>query len=110
MDIRIPSGPPSTPDIPAADGAAAETAAAGASGGIGAAGADAVQRVAEDLAAGRISRDEAVDRLLADALGGEMVQAAPAEVRAEIAEALRALVETDPHLASLVAGLSRGDR
>ncbi|MDD5306060.1 MAG: hypothetical protein PHU25_01950 [Deltaproteobacteria bacterium] len=109
MDIRIPSGPPATPDVPATDGATSEAAAAGAPGGIGTVGADAVQRVVDDLAAGRITRGEAVDRLVQGALDGKMAQAVPSEVRAEIAQALRALVETDPHLASLASGLSRGE-
>jgi hypothetical protein len=68
--------------------------------------AGAVARIAEDVAAGRISRDEAVERILDEALGSDIVQAAPAEVRAEIAAALESLVATDPYLQSLVRGLS----
>jgi hypothetical protein len=70
------------------------------------AAADAVTRIAEDVAAGRLSRDEAVERIIGEALGTDLVQAAPAEMRAEIAAALESLVATDPYLQSLVRGLS----
>jgi hypothetical protein len=65
-----------------------------------------VTRIAEEVAAGRISRDEAVARIVDEALGSELVRAAPPELRAEIAAALDALVATDPYLQSLVRGLA----
>ena len=102
-----PAGPPGTR---AADGVqdgliGHAEAAGGATPAPGAAGSDAVTRIAEDVAGGRISRDEAVDRIIAEALDSDLVRAAPSGLRAEITAALEALVATDPHLQSLVRGL-----
>ena len=62
---------------------------------------DVVAKLAEELAAGRITGDEAVQRLMDDVMGMEMVVAAPESFQAEIREVLAAMLETDPHLSSL---------
>ena len=107
---RIPSSPAGPAGTFAAEGVRdglvdrAELVG-GAAPASGAAASDAVTRIAEDVAAGRVSRDEAIDRIIAEALDSEIVRAAPSELRAEISAALEALVATDPHLQSLVRGL-----
>jgi hypothetical protein len=66
---------------------------------------DAVGRIAEDLVAGRINGDQAIDRLIEETLGGAMVAGAPAEMRSQLEQVLRAYVETDPHLKALALGI-----
>lgn len=113
MDIKIPSGPPGgQPVDPVSDlsqpaEAASETAAAQE---VKAAPPDAVSKIAEQVAAGELTRDEAVDLLLAEVMDGKMVKEAPASVRAELAEALRSLIETDPYLTSLTAAFGPSGR
>ena len=107
------SSPLGTPEMKAVESAAAaevdEARALGAPAGAAEpAAADAVTRIAEDVAAGRLSRDEAVERIIGEALGSDLVRAAPAELRAEVAAALESLVATDPYLQSLVRGLVPG--
>jgi hypothetical protein len=108
MSVKIPSGPP--------EGAAAEAVgdAAGAVEGAekasaaeaaGPAAADEIQRIAEQVAAGEIGREEAIRRIVGDVLQMDIVKDAPAEVGAELTEVLEALVETDPRLSSLAAML-----
>jgi hypothetical protein len=108
-DIKIPAGPPGGPPIEATTGVeegatsatdsvtAAETAPTTAS--------DEVTRIAEDLAAGRITGDQAVERIIAETMGTEMVQTAPQHLRDELAATLENLIKTDPHLRSLARGL-----
>ena len=110
MSAKIPSGPPGS--APVDDVAeAAETAGEVVEGRAPSEviGSDAVTRVAEELAAGRISGDEAVERVLAETLGSSMVAQAPAELRAELAAALRTLIDSDPHLRSLARALGARD-
>lgn len=106
-DIKIPSGPrPGAPVDSATDienGASQATEAV--SGAEVTPSTDAVIRVAEDLAAGRITGDQAVERLIAETMDSNMVQRAPAEVREELAATLDSLIKTDPHLRSLARGL-----
>ena len=83
----------------------AEVGAGGAIRPAEPAAADAVAGIAADVAAGRISRDEAVERIVAEALSSDLVRAAPADLRAELAAALDSLIATDPYLKSLVQGL-----
>lgn len=107
MVNRIPATP-GLPEAATVEGAGAADAAAALDATARAAetaAADAVSRIAAEVAAGRISRDEAVSRIVDEALASELVRAAPAELRAEIAAALTALVETDPYLQSLARGL-----
>jgi len=63
-----------------------------------------VDRIAADLDAGRISGREALDRLIDEAVPGDL---GPAE-RAELREAMAELIESDPHLAGLAARLGDG--
>jgi hypothetical protein len=106
-DIKIPSGPKPGVPVDAASGIEEETgdAAQAASGTETAMSSDAVTRVAEELAAGRITGDQAVERIIAETMGSEMVQQAPEHVREELAAALQNLIEADPHLRSLARGL-----
>ena len=106
-DIKIPSGP--KPGAPVDATADIEPGAAGPVESVtspdGATATDAVTRIAEDLAAGRIDGDQAVERIIAETMDSEMVKQAPDTLRAELAETLKNLIETDPHLRSLARGL-----
>lgn len=106
-DIKIPSGPkPGAPIDPATGADEGVSGATEAAGDVAApSSADPVTRIAEDLAAGRIDGDRAVERIIAETMDAEMIARAPETLRAEIAESLRNLIETDPHLRSLARGL-----
>ena len=106
--ISAPLGPPETAAVESAAGAEIDKARAldAPSRAAESAAVDAVTRIAEDVAKGRISREEAVERIIDEALGSDLVQAAPADVRAGITAALEALVGTDPYLQSLVRGIA----
>jgi len=110
-DIKIPTGPKPTAPTDATTGV--EEGAAGPAEAVdgtdAAPSADAVTRIAEDLAAGRIDGDQAVERIIAETMDSEMVKQAPETLRAELAETLRNLIETDPHLRSLARGLGAED-
>jgi len=108
MSIKIPTGPPGGQPIdPVAEGGEPASAVAEPDVATGAESveADAVARIAADVAAGRISGEEAVEQIIAETLGAPMVEQAPAELKAELTAALRNLIETDPHLRSLARGL-----
>jgi len=108
MDIKIPSGPPAGQPVEAVEDPSKTAEAAGETSETqetAPVSADAVSKIAEQVAAGELSGDEAVELLLAEVLDSKMVQDAPASVKAELAEALRALVETDPYLGSLTSVL-----
>jgi hypothetical protein len=108
MGIEIPGGPAGTGAVSGIDqlSEAEPSPEAAAIGAVdGPASGDAVARVAEDLAAGRISGDEAVEILLRDVMDDAMVKAAPESLRTELAETLSAMIATDPHLASLARSL-----
>ncbi len=108
MDIKIPGGPPGgtgvedLKDVTDVADAGAETSEVGA---VEAAGSDAIAQVAEQVAKGEIGQQEAVDRILVEVLDSPMVAAAPAELRQELGEVLRSLLETDPYLKSLTAAI-----
>ncbi|MBW2276450.1 MAG: hypothetical protein JRF63_03095 [Deltaproteobacteria bacterium] len=106
-DIKIPSGPKSGAPVDATTGI--EEGAARPAESIGgtdaATSSDAVTRIAEDLAAGRIDGDQAVERIIDETMDSEMVEQAPESLRTELAETLKNLIETDPHLRSLARGL-----
>jgi hypothetical protein len=105
--IAAPLGPPETAIVESATGGEVDKAQAlDASRAAESAAVDAATRISEDVANGRISREEAVERIIDEALGSDLVRAAPAEVRAGIAAALESLVATDPYLQSLVRGLA----
>lgn len=104
MSIDIPGGPGridvtggigSIPDTASGSEVAAVDAAEGSRGN------EAVTRIADDLAAGRIDGNQALDRLVAEVMGDELVRAAPDSVREELIEVLAAMIETDPQLAAL---------
>jgi hypothetical protein len=106
----IPSAPvglPESSELTGVSSGIAERAEAldGAKGACAAEASDPLTRIAEEIAEGRVSRDQAVERIIAETLDSEIVRAAPSEVRAEIKEMLDALVATDPHLQSLVRNL-----
>lgn len=67
-------------------------------GASGATGASDVDALAADVAAGKITRREAVDQLVQSMAGPEM----GAGERAELRELLSDLVDSDPYLGSLV--------
>lgn len=106
-DIKIPEGPKPGAPVDATtgveDGASPPTEAV--AGSDAATSTDPVTRIAEDLAAGRIDGDQAVERIIAETMDAKMVERAPETLRAELAETLRQLIETDPHLRSLARGL-----
>ena len=68
-------------------------------------GSDSVESIAADVAAGRVGREEAVQRILADVLGSKLVDGAPDELKRELESVLNALMEDDPHLQSLIAAI-----
>jgi hypothetical protein len=76
---------------------------AAAAGGVETAGID---RIAADLDAGRITGREALDRLIDEAVPGEMEL--DAAERAELREAMAELIANDPHLAALAARIGAG--
>ena len=106
-DIKIPSGPKPGAAVDAPTGVedAVTQPAEQVEGTAGTAAADPMTRIAEDLAAGRIDGDQAVERIISETMDAEMVKRAPDSLRAEIAQSLQALIETDPHLRSLARGL-----
>ncbi len=66
---------------------------------------DSVERIASDVASGRAGREEAVQRILAEVMGSNMVDGAPEELKRELESVLDALLEDDPHLQSLAAAI-----
>lgn len=88
--------------------AAADAGApAGAARAAGAAPADPVRNVAADLRAGRITPQQAVDRLVEQTLSRRAGPQAPEAVRARLRASLVGLLASDPHLADLVKRLER---
>ncbi|MBI5478584.1 MAG: hypothetical protein HY906_07015 [Deltaproteobacteria bacterium] len=72
-----------------------------------AAAADPVRSVAADLRAGRITPEQAVDRLVEDTVSRRIGAQAPEAVRARLRASLVDLLARDPHLADLVKRLER---
>ncbi len=66
---------------------------------------DPVTRIAEDVAAGRISQEDAIEKLVEHTLGSDMVADAPQSIRDEIRAELKTMMQTDPYLQSLAKGL-----
>ena len=109
MNIKITSGPSAINPADAAEtaeAAATTEAVESAEGTSAAVSADAVGAMTEQLASGQISREEAVEQLLAQVMESGIVDAAPAELREELGDVLRTLLETDPALGDLVSRLS----
>ncbi len=66
---------------------------------------DRVTEVALDVASGRITGDEAVERLLEHTMDSGIAAQAPRELRDEMLQVIRTMIETDPYLRSLAGGL-----
>ena len=110
--MKISTIPPKTPALDAVDkvkDAAEATSAAAVSQTASAVASDPVAKIAAEVAAGKIGQKEAVDRILADVLDGPMLQAVPESVRNDLENALRVLIEEDPHLRSLAAAVGPTD-
>ena len=107
-DIKIPSGSVEGQAIEAAETvresveSTSETSEAARASGVGT---DSVEQIAADVAAGRIGRPEAVERMLADVLGSEIVKSAPEALRQELESVLKTMLEDDPYLQSLAAAI-----
>ncbi|MGD9128803.1 MAG: hypothetical protein PVH19_15610 [Planctomycetia bacterium] len=111
-DIKIPSNPLESGAIDAVNDAAesvSNTTETQGTASIAGDGADSIDKIAADVAAGRIGQNEAVDRILADVMGTPMIAAAPESMRRELREMLENLLEDDPHLRSLRAAISPGE-
>ncbi len=108
MDIKIPSGP----------GGGSQTDAIGEGSqiseltesrqvealenqGVG----DPIASIAEQVAAGKMDSSQAVEQLLKHVLESGMMKDAPMELKQELEQTLRTMLETDPYLQSLRAGL-----
>lgn len=72
----------------------------GPSGPSGPGGPDPIADIAADLKAGRITPDQAVDRVVEAAARDGIPDAAPDKVRAQVREQLMSLIGDDPFLAS----------
>jgi len=113
VKIGPPGGPPRVAPSgadgsePKAEGPEGPRFAEAASGptevGTSADPAELVRQVRE----GQIDVDQAVDLLIDRALEGELVAAAPEELRQEIRQALGELAREDPTLAALVGAMKR---
>lgn len=66
---------------------------------------DAIARIAEQVAKGQITRTEAVETIMATVMDNPAIQSVPDAIKNEIREVLQAMLETDPHLKSLIAAL-----
>ena len=75
----------------------------------GAAGApsapDAIALLARQIEAGAVTPEQAIDQVVHLILNEEGVAGLPPAVRAEVRAALESLVEEDPYLAELLAGI-----
>ena len=91
-----PSGPDGPDDVSDADNVsdAGNVARADQAGGTGS-----IDRLAADVAAGRLTPQQAVDRLVDEIAG---TQALDASQRAELREMMADLIANDPNLAALV--------
>ena len=64
-----------------------------------------VDEIVKDLISGSISSDVAVNRLIANTMDTSIVQNAPQSLKLEVEQMLKVMIETDPHLKSLVKNL-----
>ena len=85
---------------------ASATKEAGATGSV--VSTEALSRIAQEVAAGKIDPGEAVDQLVARALEGPTAALLPPARRAELEAHLRRALADDPALASLTQDLERG--
>jgi hypothetical protein len=86
-------------EAPVADGPAA--------GAAPAAPAPGAQGVIDELRAGRITPEQAIDRLVEDTVGRRVGAAAPEAARQRLRAALTELIATDPHLRDLARRMER---
>ncbi len=95
-----PQGPdaPEGPDGPGETGAPSESVAASATG-VKATGDANLDAIASDIAAGKLTPREAVDKLVDQMAGTDVLE--PAD-RAELREMMADLVANDPHLQGLL--------
>ena len=113
MDIKIPSGPKEGGAVDAVKDAsdAAEAAESAAEStevsNIASASTDSISQVAEQVARGELGANEAVEQILNDILDSDMVGSAPKELKQELGEVLRSMLETDPYLKSLAASIGK---
>lgn len=112
MDIKIPSGPVQGGPADAVDRLSEEVGAAGEAAASvqevsTSTSSDAVSRIAEQVTAGNLSREEAVERIVSEVMESQIVKGAPQAVRAEILEMLEAFIATDPHLKSLISTIGK---
>ena len=111
-DMKIPSKPLESGTIDAArdaQEAMSPMSETGRTAPVSHAGGDSIDKIAADVAAGKIGQSEAVDRILADVMGTPMVAAAPESMRRELEKMLKNLLEDDPHLRSLQAAICPGE-
>jgi hypothetical protein len=90
-----PDGPDALDDVSGPD----RTSDTSGTSGVSGTGAPDIDRIAAELAAGRLTPREAVDQLVDQIAGG--AELAPGD-RAELRELMADLVASDPHLAALV--------
>ncbi|HEY3359008.1 MAG TPA: hypothetical protein VGQ83_37505 [Polyangia bacterium] len=90
-----------------AAGAGASAAPAGPAGAAQVQTPSGVQSVIDDLRAGRINADQAVERLVDETVSRGVGRAAPEAVRQRLRVALADLVAADPHLRDLVGRMER---
>ena len=69
--------------------------------------ADLVKSISDDLRAGRTSVSEAIDRLVAQAVGGEAAQRLTPAGRRDLEAVLRSALADDPTLAAMVKDIER---
>ena len=107
-DIKVPTGPGQGLNVDAVSDVSKSVDAATQSPEVEAVAGeplDAVEQIAADVTSGKITRDEAVEQLLAHVLDSDMVQSAPEAVRSGLREALQNLLDSDPHLGALKAAI-----
>ncbi len=64
-----------------------------------------IAKIVNDITVGKIDRQEAVNRIIADSLNSRLVDSIPPNIRANLEETLRGLIEEDPYLQSLCAAI-----
>jgi len=109
MSIKIPTGPPGPVPTSEVSGVQTTPESAEIDAAASAGSTDPVMEIARELAAGKISPGQAVDRLIAQTMDSDMVSGAPKNMRESLEETLRAMIETDPHLRSLAAAMGVED-
>jgi hypothetical protein len=109
MSIKIPTGPSGAVPTSEISGVhtSPESKEIDATASTGST--DPVMEIARELAAGKISPGQAVDRLIAQTMDTDMVSGAPKNMREALEKTLRTMIETDPHLRSLARAMGVED-